>query len=62
MWSGTTETREIGLKIHPLETEKKDNEISDGFRSKNSSENRSGAELQKQEKNKRIIMFRCDFF
>ena len=32
---GTTETREIRLKIHPLEIEEKDSEISDGFRSKN---------------------------
>ena len=38
------------MKIHPLETEMKDSEISDDFRSKNSSENRYGAKQQKQEK------------
>ena len=36
--------KDIGLKIHPFEKEKKDSEISDDFRSKNFSENRYGAE------------------
>ena len=36
--------REIRLKIHPLETVKKDSEISDDFRSKNSPENKSEAD------------------
>ena len=45
---GTTEIREIRLKIHPFEIEKKNNEIFDDFRSKNSPKNRSGAESQKK--------------